>query len=45
MFQRLNEDEGITIILVTHDHDVAHHAKRQIVMRDGLIASGMFSHA
>ena len=45
MFQRLNGDEGITIILVTHDHDVARHAKRQIVMRDGLIASGMFAHA
>ncbi len=45
MFQRLNEQDGITIILVTHDHDVARHAKRQIVMRDGLIASGVFSHA
>ncbi len=45
MFQRLNEQEGITIILVTHDHDVAKHCKRQIVMRDGLIAAGSFEHA
>jgi ABC-type lipoprotein export system ATPase subunit len=45
MFQRLNAEEGITIILVTHDHDVAEHCQRQIVMRDGLIASGSLSHA
>ena len=43
MFQRLNLDEGITIILVTHDHEVAAHCRRQIVMRDGLIASGTFA--
>src|SRR5438067_2370670 len=28
MFQEINEDEGITIILVTHDTNVADHAKR-----------------
>jgi macrolide transport system ATP-binding/permease protein len=37
MFQRLNEEEGLTIILVTHDPGVAHHARRSIRMRDGLI--------
>ncbi|HSU67916.1 MAG TPA: ABC transporter ATP-binding protein [Tepidisphaeraceae bacterium] len=37
MFQRLNEDEGITIILVTHDTNVANHAKRIIRMKDGVI--------
>jgi ABC-type lipoprotein export system ATPase subunit len=41
MFQRLNADNGITIILVTHDHEVAAHAGRQIVMKDGLIESGV----
>jgi ABC-type lipoprotein export system ATPase subunit len=45
MFQRLNEQEGITIIIVTHDHAVAQHTKRQILMRDGLIESGMFSNS
>ena len=35
MFQHLNSDQGITIILVTHEADIAEHAKRQIVFRDG----------
>jgi ABC-type lipoprotein export system ATPase subunit len=37
MFQQLNDEEGITIILVTHDAGVAGHAKRVIRIRDGLI--------
>jgi ABC-type lipoprotein export system ATPase subunit len=36
-FQKLNNDEGITIIIVTHEADVAHHCKRIIRMRDGRI--------
>lgn len=35
LFKELNEEQGITIILVTHDRDVARNAKRTIVMRDG----------
>ena len=37
IFQRLNE-EGLTIVLVTHEHDVAQFTKRMIVFRDGMIA-------
>src|SRR4051794_13871397 len=42
MFQRLNAEEGITIILVTHDANVAKVAKRVIRISDGLIESGMY---
>lgn len=38
LFQELNEN-GTTIILVTHEHDVASYAKRQIIFRDGLLVS------
>ncbi|HJX11597.1 MAG TPA: ABC transporter ATP-binding protein [Candidatus Binatia bacterium] len=39
LFQRLNTDQGITIILVTHERDIAEYAKRQIVFRDGGVIS------
>jgi putative ABC transport system ATP-binding protein len=39
LFQRLNSEQGITIILVTHESDIAEHAKRQIVFRDGQVVS------
>jgi ABC-type lipoprotein export system ATPase subunit len=42
MFQRLNEEEGITVILVTHDAGVAHYARHIIHMKDGLIESGAY---
>jgi putative ABC transport system ATP-binding protein len=38
VFQKLNE-QGITIMMVTHELDIAHYAKRTVVLRDGLIVS------
>jgi len=40
MFQQLNQAEGITIILVTHDPNVAKHARRIIGISDGVIVDG-----
>ena len=39
LFQNLNAREHITIVLVTHEPDIAEYAKRQVVFRDGLIIS------
>jgi putative ABC transport system ATP-binding protein len=36
IFQELN-DAGNTIVMVTHEDDIAHHAKREIILRDGRI--------
>ena len=36
IFQQLNE-RGITVIMVTHEPDIAAYAKRNVMMRDGLI--------
>ena len=36
IFQNLN-DQGLTIVLVTHEHDIAQFAKRVLVFRDGKI--------
>jgi putative ABC transport system ATP-binding protein len=38
LFKRINE-EGMTIILVTHDKDIASYAKRILTIKDGYIIS------
>jgi putative ABC transport system ATP-binding protein len=38
VFQKLN-DQGITIMMVTHELDIAHYCKRNLVFRDGRIVS------
>jgi len=43
MFQQLNEEDGITIILVTHDALVARHARRIIQIHDGVIVDDVSS--
>ncbi|MGD0656037.1 MAG: ABC transporter ATP-binding protein [Thermoguttaceae bacterium] len=39
LLDHLNKDDGITIILVTHDREVARWAQRKVVLRDGEIVS------
>jgi putative ABC transport system ATP-binding protein len=36
IFQQLNQ-RGITVIMVTHEPDIAAYAKRNVMMRDGVI--------
>jgi putative ABC transport system ATP-binding protein len=37
IFQRLNRDRGITLVLVTHEPDIAQYAQRVVVFKDGKI--------
>jgi len=39
IFQRLNRERGITLVLVTHEPDIAQYADRVIVFKDGKIKS------
>ncbi len=39
IFKELNDEQGITIMLVTHEPDIAAHAKRIVTFRDGHIMS------
>jgi putative ABC transport system ATP-binding protein len=37
ILQRLNRDRGITVLLITHEHDIAEYATRVVTVRDGRI--------
>ncbi len=37
ILQHLNEREGLTVVIVTHEHDIAQYAKRVLEFRDGKI--------
>jgi putative ABC transport system ATP-binding protein len=39
IFQRLNIERGITVLLITHEHDIAEYATRVVACRDGLIVA------
>ena len=40
IFQNLN-DEGVTIVMVTHEEDISRHCKRRVEMRDGKIITDL----
>ena len=37
LLDRLNREDGLTIILITHEQDMAEHAQRRLTLRDGLL--------
>ena len=37
LFQNLN-DEGVTIVMITHEREIAEHAKRIMLIRDGMLS-------
>ena len=39
VLQRLNREKRITIILITHEHDIAEYAHREVTFRDGRVVS------
>jgi putative ABC transport system ATP-binding protein len=39
IFQRLNVERGITVLLITHEHDIAEYAQRLIAFRDGRVVT------
>ena len=39
VLQRLNRENGITIILITHEHDIAEYGHREVTFRDGRVVS------
>jgi len=38
LLETLNKKQGVTVIIITHEHDVANRTRRQIYIRDGKIA-------
>lgn len=38
LFKQLNEEEGMTLIVITHDSEIAAHAKRTVLIRDGILS-------
>ena len=39
IFQRLNKERGITVVLITHEHDIAEYGTRIVSFRDGLVVA------
>ena len=43
IFQRLNDETGITIVMITHEQDIAAYGKRKILFRDGRVVEDSVS--
>ena len=43
LIRQLNREEGVTVVVVTHEEDIAAYAGRKIVMRDGAIVSDVLN--
>ena len=39
IFQRLNRERGITVVLITHESDIAEYGTRIVSFRDGLVVA------
>ena len=39
LFQRLNQERGITVVLITHEMDIAEYGSRAVMFRDGLVVA------
>jgi len=39
LFQRLSDERGITVVLITHEHDIAEYGTRTVAFRDGVIVA------
>jgi putative ABC transport system ATP-binding protein len=39
IFQRLNQETGITVLLITHEMDIAEYGTRIVTCRDGLVVA------
>ena len=39
IFRQLNEERGLTMVMVTHDAEMARYARRQVTLRDGAVVS------
>jgi putative ABC transport system ATP-binding protein len=39
IFQRLNRERGITVLLITHEVDIAEYGTRIVTFRDGLVVA------
>ncbi len=39
ILQRLNRERGLTVVLITHEHDIAEYGRRTITFKDGHVVS------